>query len=101
MIKNEVEMEPITLNNSQEILSILGQISLKGKGFTTDCLLENVLDAGFTEPIYFNATGEDQDAYYEGSPNAWAVYQIREWKRVFMVYGGPGKERRFRITETP
>ena len=94
-------MESITLNSPQDILEILGHISLKGKGFTTDCLLENVLDAGFTEPIYFNASGEDQDAYYQGNSNAWAVYQIREWKRVFMVYGGSGKERRFRVTETP
>jgi len=94
-------MEPITLNQPQEILNLLSQISLKGKGFTTDCLLENVMDAGFTEPIYFNASGEDPDAYYQGRPNAWAVYQIREWKRVMMVYGGSGQERRYQITETP
>ncbi len=94
-------MEPMTLNNPQEILKTLEQISLKGKGFKTDCLLEEVLEAGFTEPIYFNATGEDPEAYFQGKPNAWAVYQIREWKRVFMVYGGPGQDRRYQITETP
>lgn len=94
-------MEPVTLNQPQEILNLLSQVSLKGKGFTTDCLLENVLDAGFTEPIYFNASGEDPDAYYQGRPNAWSVYQIREWKRVMMIYGGPGQERRYQITETP
>ena len=94
-------MEPIALNNPDEIMQVLGQIALKGKGFTTDCLLEDVLEAGFTEPIYFNGTGEDPDAYYQGKPNAWGVYQIREWKRVMMIYGGSGKERRYQITETP
>jgi len=94
-------MKPITLNNSQEIMEVLGQIALKGKGFTTNCLLDEVLEAGFTEPIYFNCTGEDPDAYYQGQPNAWAVYQIREWKRVLMIYGGGGKDRRYQITETP
>lgn len=94
-------MKPITLNNPQEIMEVLGQIALKGKGFTTDCLLEEVLEAGFTEPIYFNGTGEDPDAYYQGQPNAWAVYQIREWKRVLMIYGGGDNARRYQITETP
>jgi hypothetical protein len=94
-------MRPITLNNPQEIMEVLGQIALKGKGFTTNCLLDDVLEAGFTEPIYFNGTGEDPDAYYQGQPNAWAVYQIREWKRVLMIYGGGDKARRYQITETP
>ncbi len=82
-------------------MEVLGQIALKGKGFTTDCLLEEILEAGFTEPIYFNGSGEDPDAYYQGQQNAWAVYQIREWKRVLMIYGGCDKERRYQITETP
>lgn len=94
-------MDPVTLSNPEDILNVLAQISLKGQGVTTDCLLDRVLDEGFTEPIYFNATGEDPDAYYQGKPNAWAVYTIREWKRVMMISGGPGKERRIQITETP
>ena len=34
-------------------------------------------------------------------PQAWAIYQVREWKRVLTVSGGAGKERRVQITETP
>jgi len=94
-------MEPVTLSNPEDILNVLAHISFKGQGVTTECLLDRVLDEGFTEPIYFNATGEDPDAYYQGKPNAWAVYTIREWKRVMMISGGPGKERRVQITETP
>ncbi len=94
-------MNPITIGKSDEILNFLTEISLRGKGFTTECLMDYVLDEGFTEPIYLNATGEDSEAFYKGQPNAWAVYQIREWKRVLTVSGGAGKERRVQITETP
>jgi hypothetical protein len=94
-------MDPITLGKSDEILALLADVALKGKGFTTDCLLDYVLDEGFTEPIYLNASGEDPEAYYKGQPNAWAIYQLREWKRVLTISGGVGKERRVQITETP
>ena len=94
-------MGPLTIQNPNDILSLLGDISLHGQGFTTDCLMDYVLDEGFTEPIYLNVSGEDPDAFYKGQPNAWAVYQIREWKRVLTVSGGVGKQRRVQITETP
>ncbi len=94
-------MDPVTLNSTDEIFKLLAEVSLKGPGMTTDCLLDRVLDEGFTEPIYLNASGEDPDAFYLGRPNAWAVYQIREWKRVMMISGGAGRERRIQITETP
>jgi hypothetical protein len=94
-------MEPVQLNSPDDILSLLAEVSLHGRGMTTDCLLDRVLDEGFTEPIYLNASGEDPDAFYQGNPNAWAVYQIREWKRVMVISGGPGRERRVQITETP
>jgi hypothetical protein len=94
-------MDPITIHKPDEILSVLADVALRGKGFTTECLLDYVLDEGFTEPIAFNASGEDPDAYYKGRPNAWAIYQVREWKRVLTVSGGAGKERRVQITETP
>jgi len=94
-------MKPLTIQNSDDILNFLAEVSLRGKGFTTDCLLDYVLDEGFTEPIYLNASGEDPDAYYKGESQAWAIYQVREWKRVLTVSGGPGKDRRVQITETP
>jgi hypothetical protein len=94
-------MEPITLNSAEDILTLLAEVSLQGRGVTTDCLLDRVLDEGFTEPIYLNASGEDSDAFYQGRPNAWAIYQIREWKRVMTISGGTGRERRIQITETP
>ena len=94
-------MNAITIQQSDEILNLLAEVALRGRGFTTDCLLDYVLDEGFTEPIYLNASGEDPDAYFKGEPNAWAIYQIREWKRVLTVSGGPGKDRRVQITETP
>ena len=94
-------MNPITVQNPEDILSMLAEVSLRGSGFVTDCLLDYVLDEGFTEPIYFNASGEDPNAFFKGQSPAWAVYQIREWKRVLTVSGGSGKERRVQITETP
>ena len=59
-------MKPLTIQNSDDILTFLAEVSLRGKGFTTDCLLDYVLDEGFTEQIYLNASGEDPDAYYKG-----------------------------------
>lgn len=94
-------MQALTIQNTEDIFKVLADVSLKGRGVTAESLLDTVLDEGFTDPIYFNATGEDPDAYYKGEPNAWAVYTIREWKRVMMVSGGPGQERRIQITETP
>jgi hypothetical protein len=94
-------MNPVTIQNSDEILNFLADVALRGRGFTTDCLLDYVLDEGFTEPIYLNASGEDPEAYFKGEPKAWAIYQVREWKRVLTVSGGLGKERRVQITETP
>lgn len=94
-------MDPVTIQNSDDILNFLADVALRGRGFTTDCLLDYVLDEGFTEPIYLNASGEDPEAYFKGAPKAWAIYQVREWKRVLTVSGGLGKERRVQITETP
>ncbi len=94
-------MQKVTLQSTEDIFKFLAEVSLKGAGATADCLLDRVLDEGFTEPIYLNASGEDPDAYYQGNPNAWAVYQIREWKRVMTISGSPGQERRIQITETP
>lgn len=94
-------MNPITLQQSDEILTLLADVSLRGEGFTSDCLLDYVLDEGFTEPIYLNASGEDPNAFFKGRPHAWAIYQIREWKRVLTISGGPGRARRVQITETP
>ena len=94
-------MDKVTLQNPEEILTFLADVSLKGRGMTSESLLEQVLDEGFTEPIYLNASGEDPEAFYQGKPGAWAVYQIREWKRVMTISGGAGKERRIQITETP
>lgn len=94
-------MEPLTIHKPDEILCVLAEIALRGKGFTTESLLDYVLDVGFTEPIALHASGEDPDAYYQGRPNAWAIYQVREWKRVLTISGGAGQERRVQITETP
>lgn len=94
-------MNQITIQNPEEILTVLADVALRGTGFTTESLLDYVLEEGFTEPIFLNATGEDPTAFYKGQPNAWAIYQVREWKRVLTVSGGPGKERRVQIRETP
>ena len=51
-------MNPVTVQNPEDILSILAEVSLRGSGFVTDCLLDYVLEEGFTEPIYLNASGE-------------------------------------------
>lgn len=94
-------MKQVTVQNPDEILSLLADVALRGSGFVTECLLDYVLDEGFTEPIYLNASGEDPDAYFKGQSPAWAVYQVREWKRVLTISGGSGKQRRVQITETP
>lgn len=94
-------MNPITVQNPDEILGMLADVTLRGRGFTTESLLEYVVEEGFTEPIFLTASGEDPTAFYKGQPNAWAIYQVREWKRVLTISGGPGQERRARITETP
>ncbi|MGB0910732.1 MAG: hypothetical protein ACPGYT_10235 [Nitrospirales bacterium] len=94
-------METVNLANPDDILQFLSEVSLSGKGLTTDNLLDYVLDEGFTEPTYLQAKGVDPGAYYKGEPNAWAVYQIREWKRVLIISGGGDRERRAQITETP
>ena len=94
-------LDPVSLADPDEILNFLAEVSLKGNGLTTDNLMEYVLDEGFTEPTYLNAKGEDPQAFYRGQANAWAVYQIREWKRVLVISGGEGRDRRAQITETP
>jgi len=94
-------MQPISIADPQSILELLAEVALKGEGVKTDNLMEYVMDEGFMEPTYLSAKGEDPEAYYKGEANAWAVYQVREWKRVLIISGGPGKERRMQITETP
>ena len=94
-------MEPLTLTNSDQINKILAEITLSGPGFSTVCLLDNTLDAGLSEPDFLKAEGEDPDAYYQGKPNAWANYHIRQSKKIFLVYKDPGKERRLHFTQTP
>ncbi len=94
-------LDPVSLADPDEILNFLADVSLSGNGLTTDNLMEYVLDEGFTEPTYLNAKGEDPQAFYRGQANAWAVYQIREWKRVLVISGGEGRDRRAQITETP
>ncbi len=94
-------MEPVSIADPHSILEFLAEVVLKGPGVTTDNLMEYVMDEGFMEPIYLSAKGEDPEAYYKGQANAWAVYQVREWKRVLVISGGPGRERRMQITETP
>src|SRR5207245_11016705 len=94
-------MEPVTLQSTEDIFKLLAEVSLKGKGLTSECLLDKVLDEGFTEPIYLSATGEDPDAYYQGKPHAWAVNQIRQCNRTMMICGSLRKERRNQIKVTP
>ena len=94
-------MKAITIQNPDEILTLLADVSLRGTGFTTESLLDYALEEGFTEPTFLTASGEDPTAFFKGQPNAWSIYQVREWKRVLTISGGPGQERRARITETP
>ena len=95
------EMKPIEINNPEEIERILSHIVLKGKGFTTDCLMADVLEAGLSYPDFFKASGEDPMAEYEGKSPAWATYHVRQGKRVFMVYGEGVSGRRTHFSETP
>lgn len=94
-------MQPIQLNDPSKIEEFLTQIKLSGKGFTTDCLLLDVYDAGLDYPDFLKAEGEDEDASYGGKSPAWAKYHMRQGKRVFMVYGGNDRERRTHFSETP
>jgi hypothetical protein len=94
-------MQPLELNNPAEIEAFLSKIELTGKGFTTECLLLEVFDAGLDYPDYLKVEGEDQNASFEGKSPAWAKYHIRQGKRVFMVYGELGKDRRTHFSETP
>jgi len=41
-------MEPVTLQSTEDIFKLLAEVSLKGKGLTSECLLDKVLDEGFT-----------------------------------------------------
>ena len=91
--------EPLTLTNTEEIQEVLAHIELKGEGFTTECLLADVLDAGINEPDYLSASGEDPNAYFHGKPNAWANYHVRQSKKVMNIYGG--MVRRSHIADTP
>ena len=94
-------MQSIQINNPAEIEVFLSKIVLTGKAFTTECLLMDVFDAGLDYPDYLKAEGEDSNASYEGKSPAWAKYHMRQGKRVFMVYGEPGKDRRTHFSETP
>ncbi|MEE8126855.1 MAG: hypothetical protein V3T42_13665 [Nitrospirales bacterium] len=94
-------MQPISISDPDAILEFLADVALHGKGVTAENLLDYAMDEGFTEPTYLSAKGEDPEAFYKGESHAWSIYQIREWKRVLIISGGPGKERRAQITETP
>ena len=94
-------MKAVELNDPAEIQTFLSKISLTGEGFTTDALLLDVFDVGLDYPDFLKAEGEDPNAKYGDESPAWAKYHVRQGKRVFMVYGGEGKERRSQLTETP
>ena len=94
-------MEPIQLNDPAKIEEFLAQIKLTGKGFTTECLLEDAYDVGLVYPDFLKAEGEDPNASYGGKSPAWAKYHMRQGKRVFMVYGGGDRARKTHLTETP
>ncbi len=94
-------MQPTSIADPESILEFLANVALRGQGITTENLMEYVMDEGFMEPTYLSAKGEDPQAFYKGEANAWGVYQVREWKRVLIISGGEGRERRMQITETP
>ena len=52
-------MQTVELSDPSKIEEFLGKIILTGKGFTTDCLLLDVYDAGLDYPDYLTAEGED------------------------------------------
>ena len=95
-------MNPIELNDPAEIQEFLVKIKLTGKGFNSEALLMDVMDAGLDYPDFLRAEGEDPEASYDGKSPAWAKYHVRQGKRVFMVYGGgEGTDRRTHFSETP
>ena len=89
------------INDPEIIQEFLSKVKLTGEGFKTDCLLVDVLEAGLDYPDYLRTDGVDSNASYDGKSPAWAKYHVRQGKRVFMVYGGEGKERKTHFTETP
>lgn len=95
------DLETIEINDPVRIQEMLKVISLTGKGFTTDCLLADVFDAGLIYPDFFKAMGEDPTAFYDGKSPAWESYHLRQGKKVFMVYGMGARGRRIQTTETP
>ena len=40
-------MKQVTVQNPDEILSLLAEVALRGSGFVTECLLDYVLDEGY------------------------------------------------------
>jgi hypothetical protein len=94
-------MQAIELNDPAEIEAFLSKVSLSGSGFNSDCLLVDVYDAGLYHADFLKAEGSDPDARYDGKSPAWAKYHVRQGKRVFMIYGGDGRERRTHFSETP
>jgi hypothetical protein len=94
-------VEAVEISDPEKIREILKGIVLEGDGFTTDCLLVDVYEAGLTYPDYFKATGEDSNAFLNGVGPAWESYHLRQGKKVFMVYGSGARGRRLHTTETP
>ncbi|MBI4382713.1 MAG: hypothetical protein HY579_01605 [Nitrospinae bacterium] len=94
-------MQSIELNDPEKIREFLSQIAFHGKGFVTDSLLGDVFDAGLDYPDFLRAEGEDPNAAFAGRSPAWAKYHVRQGKKVFMVYGGAGSDRRTHFSETP
>ncbi len=94
-------MDSVEISDPEKIREILKGIVLEGKGFTTECLLVDVYEAGLTYPDYFKASGEDPNASLNGVSPAWESYHLRQGKKVFMVYGQGGSGRRLHTTETP
>ncbi len=94
-------MDSLEINDPDKIQEILKGVVLTGSGFTTDCLLADVFEAGLTYPDFFKASGEDPMAYYNGQSPAWETYHLRQGKKVFMVYGMGSKGRRIHTAVTP
>ncbi len=94
-------MEPLVLTNWEEINRLLAEVALRGGGFTTECLLDSVMEAGISAPDYLKATGADPNAFYQGAPGAWGSYHIREGKKVFLIFGGDTGARRSHVSDTP
>ena len=94
-------MNNLELNDPVEIEAFLSKVSLSGPGFNSECLLMDVYDAGLDYPDFLKAEGSDPAACYDGTSPAWAKYNVRQGKRVFMIYGGSGGKRRSHFSETP